>query len=99
MDEDLIIAAYSAEAVEKAKEVSIKCPVGFLICLDHESGKVYYKDTNSENTIIPTDFTARHINIAYYDFPPLYPHHIAWDEFNSVVLAKGKRDWYKAKEK
>ncbi len=75
-----------------------ECPVGFLICLDYATGKVSYKDTNSENKVIPTDFTEQHINIAHRDFHPTHPNHIAWDEFNSM-LAKGKREWYKAKDK
>ncbi|MBS1853330.1 MAG: hypothetical protein JST79_20715 [Acidobacteria bacterium] len=83
-DEELAILNYGQSKVERAKKIANECPVGYLVVHDCETGRVFYKDTNSDRTI-STDFTEDDIQIAHRMLPPSHPTHLAWDRLNSTI--------------
>ena len=96
--EELLILTHGAEAVKLAKELSEKCPTGYLIVHDHESNTVYYRNTNPPEDIIKTKYTEDHVMIAHRKFMPPSPHRIVWDEMNTVGSGN-KRYYYTANGK
>jgi hypothetical protein len=83
-DEDSAIRNRGREAVERAKRVAEECRVGFLIVLDNEEQRVFFRDANSTREV-PTSFTEDDIYIASKLLPLHHPCHLAWDKVNSTA--------------
>lgn len=66
---------------EQAVQMVKRCPRGYWVVDDRETGTVYYKDQKSPHDTIATDYTTDHVLIAYQVFAPLADrYHIALDK-------------------
>jgi hypothetical protein len=68
---------------DEARRIGKNCPVGYLVFLERDTGRVYYRDVHSNNEI-DTDFAAEHVDIAH-DFSGEDPDSLEWDFGNSTL--------------
>lgn len=92
----MTILNHDTEILAECRQISRKCPTGYLVVHDQETNRVYYRDVHSPKEI-STNFTEAHIRAAK-DLSPQDPDRLDWDRGNSesagirfdVYTARGK---------